>query len=168
MSSLLTLWQQVHKLSRKHPFSILLLLPPNPLFLIWMTNARYCQTQWPRELRRESAGSNPAGGINIFSFISVVSHAGRGLFVGLITRPEETYRVRCVWVWSLKPCKGGEGGGAWSGRSATGNKWQYYKNIKPRTTFVSILKLQQLLAILLPTENILYSTASGLTEPSQV
>jgi hypothetical protein len=24
----------------------------------------------------------------------------RGLWVGLITCPEESYRVRCVWVWS--------------------------------------------------------------------
>jgi len=23
-----------------------------------------------------------------------------GLFVGLITRPEESYRLWCVWVWS--------------------------------------------------------------------
>jgi hypothetical protein len=26
--------------------------------------------------------------------------SGRGLCVGLITRPEESYRVRRVWVWS--------------------------------------------------------------------
>jgi hypothetical protein len=26
--------------------------------------------------------------------------SGRGLCVGLITRPEESYRVWCVWVWS--------------------------------------------------------------------
>jgi len=25
---------------------------------------------------------------------------GRGLCIGLITRPEESYRVWCVWVWS--------------------------------------------------------------------
>jgi len=25
---------------------------------------------------------------------------GRGLFIALITRPEESYRVWCVWVWS--------------------------------------------------------------------
>jgi len=34
-----------------------------------------------------------------------VSSAGRvlssrGICVGLITRPEESYRVRCVWAWS--------------------------------------------------------------------
>jgi len=26
--------------------------------------------------------------------------SGRGLCVGLITRPEESYRVWCFWVWS--------------------------------------------------------------------
>jgi hypothetical protein len=26
--------------------------------------------------------------------------SGRGLCVGLVTRPEESYRVWCVWVWS--------------------------------------------------------------------
>jgi hypothetical protein len=26
--------------------------------------------------------------------------SGRGLYVGMITRPEESYRVWCVWVWS--------------------------------------------------------------------
>jgi hypothetical protein len=38
------------------------------------------------------AGSNPAGGM----VVCVLS--GRGLFVGLITRPEESYRV---WSWTL-------------------------------------------------------------------
>jgi hypothetical protein len=28
--------------------------------------------------------------------------SGRGLFVGPITRPEESYRVWCVWVWSWR------------------------------------------------------------------
>jgi len=33
---------------------------------------------------------------------------GRGLCVGLITRPEESYRVLCVqWVWSRSPVSGG-------------------------------------------------------------
>ena len=26
--------------------------------------------------------------------------SGRGLFFGLITRPEDSYRLLCVWVWS--------------------------------------------------------------------
>ena len=41
-----------------------------------------------------SVGSNPAGGMEV----CVLS--GRGLCVGLITRPEEYYRLWCVWVWS--------------------------------------------------------------------
>jgi hypothetical protein len=40
------------------------------------------------------AGSNPAGGM----VVCVLS--GRRLFLGLITRPEDFYRVWCVWVWS--------------------------------------------------------------------
>jgi hypothetical protein len=40
-------------------------------------------------------GSTPAGGIDsVYSECCVFS--GRGLFVGLITHPEESYRVWCV------------------------------------------------------------------------
>ena len=46
------------------------------------------------------AGSNPAGGHGCKSVVSVVCCAGRGLWVGLITCPEESYHVWCVWVWS--------------------------------------------------------------------
>jgi len=28
--------------------------------------------------------------------------SGRGLCDGLITRPEKSYRLRCVWVWSWR------------------------------------------------------------------
>jgi hypothetical protein len=28
--------------------------------------------------------------------------SGRSLFVGLVTRPEESYRMSCVWVWPLR------------------------------------------------------------------
>ena len=44
------------------------------------------------------AGSNLAGGTAVFCECCVLS--GRGLCVGLITRPEESYRVWLVWVWS--------------------------------------------------------------------
>jgi hypothetical protein len=44
------------------------------------------------------AGSNPAGSMSVCCECCVLS--GRGLCVGLITRPEESYRVWCVWVWS--------------------------------------------------------------------
>jgi hypothetical protein len=42
-------------------------------------------------------GSNPAGGMDVCRECCVL--AGRGLFAGLITRPEESYRVWGVWVW---------------------------------------------------------------------
>jgi hypothetical protein len=44
-------------------------------------------------------GSNPAGGMD-FCLLCVLS--GRGLCDGLITRPEESYRLWCVIVCDLK------------------------------------------------------------------
>jgi hypothetical protein len=44
----------------------------------------------------EIVGSNPAGGMDVCHLYSVCVLSGRGLCVGLITRPEESYRVRCV------------------------------------------------------------------------
>jgi hypothetical protein len=41
-------------------------------------------------------GSNPAGGMDVSCKCCMLS--GRGLCVGLITLPEESYRVRCVCV----------------------------------------------------------------------
>jgi len=43
------------------------------------------------------AGSNPAGGMGVCECCVL---SGRGLCDELITRPEESYRVWCVWVWS--------------------------------------------------------------------
>jgi hypothetical protein len=56
------------------------------------------------------AGSNPAGDMNVSCECCVLS--GRGLCVGLITRPEESYRVWCecdreTWTicfWILLLC----------------------------------------------------------------
>ena len=49
-------------------------------------------------------GSNPAGGRGALMSVSceccVLS--GRGLCVALITRPEESYRLRCVVVCDLE------------------------------------------------------------------
>jgi len=45
------------------------------------------------------ACSNTAWGIDVCGFEFCMS-SGRSLCVGLITRPEESYRVWCVWVWS--------------------------------------------------------------------
>ena len=60
--------------------------------------------RWPRCQGRRSAvarldeiaGSNPAGGLDVCCEYCVLS--GRNLWVGLITRPEESYRVWCVVV----------------------------------------------------------------------
>jgi hypothetical protein len=49
------------------------------------------------------AGSNPAEGMMSLSLVSVVCCAGC-LFDELITRPEESYRVLFVWVWSWSRC----------------------------------------------------------------
>jgi hypothetical protein len=65
------------------------------------------RSQWPRGLRRRSAaawllgsgGSNPAQGMDgcLLCLYAVLSCVGRGLCDGLITRPEEFYRVSvCV------------------------------------------------------------------------
>jgi hypothetical protein len=40
-------------------------------------------------------GSNPAGSMEVFSYERCVL-SGRGLCGGLITRLEESYRMRCV------------------------------------------------------------------------
>ena len=40
------------------------------------------------------AGSNPTGGMDVCCDCCVLS--GRGLCVGLITRPEDSYRLGCV------------------------------------------------------------------------
>ena len=49
----------------------------------------------------EIAGSNPAGGMDFCCECCVL--LGRGLCVGLITRPEESYQLWCAWVWSWIP-----------------------------------------------------------------
>ena len=59
------------------------------------------QSQWPRGLRRGSAAARLLG-----SRVLIPSWACeccalwcRGLCVGPIARLEESYRVRCVWLW---------------------------------------------------------------------
>ena len=48
----------------------------------------------------EIVGSNPAGGMDVCCECCVLS--GRGLCDGLITCPEEFYRLRCVVVCDLE------------------------------------------------------------------
>ena len=60
------------------------------------------RSYWPRGLRRGSAAARLLGlWVRILPEgmdCSVLS--GRGLFDGLITRPEESYLMWCVWMWS--------------------------------------------------------------------
>ena len=69
----------------------------------------HCRSQWPRGLRRRSAASRllrswvripPAAFKFVCCECCVLS--GRGLCDGLITRPEESYRLWCVAVCDLE------------------------------------------------------------------
>jgi hypothetical protein len=70
----------------------------------------YCRSQWPRGLRRGSAAARLLGlwvRIPPVTWMSVSCKccvlSGRGLCDGLVPRPEESYRLWCVWVWSWSP-----------------------------------------------------------------
>ena len=66
----------------------------------------YLQSHWPRDLRRCSAAASlmvfrvriPPGSMSVSSEWCMLS--GRGPYDGMITGPEEPYRMFCVWVWS--------------------------------------------------------------------
>jgi len=60
-------------------------------------------------------GSNPAECVDVYLLCCVLSGRGRGLCDGLITRPEESYRLWCVvvcdhescimrWPWPIEGC----------------------------------------------------------------
>jgi hypothetical protein len=68
-----------------------------------MTKGAACRSQWPRGLRRGSATVRLLGlwvRISSGAWMSVSCKccvlSSRGLCVGLITRPKESYRVWCV------------------------------------------------------------------------
>ena len=74
---------------------------------IHASKSPWCQSQWPRGLRRGSAAARllglwvripPEAWVSVSFECRVLS--GSSLCVGLITPPEESYRVWCVWVWS--------------------------------------------------------------------
>jgi len=85
---------------------------------VWLKNVRGAQiftklyerhrrSQWPRDLRNGSAASRLLGlwvRIPPGTWMSVCCEccvlSGRGLCVVVVARPEESYRVWCVWVWS--------------------------------------------------------------------
>jgi hypothetical protein len=68
-----------------------------------------CRSQWPNGLRRGSkllpcwdCWFESRRGHGCLSVVSVVCLSGRGLCDGLITRPEESYRLWCVLVCDLE------------------------------------------------------------------
>ena len=97
----------------------------------------YCRSQWPRGLRRRSAAARllrswvriPPGAW-MFVCCECCLLSGRGLCDGLITRPEESYRLWCVVVCDLEKTSKNEEAIArdWA-VSATGGK----KNPPPTT-----------------------------------
>ena len=70
---------------------------------------RWCRCQWPRGLRRRSATARllrlwfriPLG-VWMYVCCECCVLSGRGLCDGLITRPEESYRLWCVVVCDLE------------------------------------------------------------------
>ena len=46
-------------------------------------------------------------GVWMFVICECCMLSGRGLYLGLITRPKESNQVWCVWVWLRGPVKGG-------------------------------------------------------------
>jgi hypothetical protein len=107
---------------RKMPASIIdSELWDKPTFIIRGPTHCWCRSQWPRGIRRRSTAARPLrlwfritpGAWMFFCcWCSVLS--GRGLCDGLITRPEESYRLWRVdlcdletsWMRRLKPVTG--------------------------------------------------------------
>jgi hypothetical protein len=74
----------------------------------------FCLSQWPRGLQFGSAAARflglwvripPRARMSVSCECCMFS--GRGLSVGLITRPEESYRMWCVWVWCWRGLEDG-------------------------------------------------------------
>ena len=95
-----------------------------PFFGLVPINAFVCRSQWSRGLRRRSAAARLLRlwiRISPWSWVSVCCEccvlSGRGVCDGLITRPEESYRLWCDVVcdletsWMRRPGPLGGGGG---------------------------------------------------------
>ena len=91
--------------------TILNLWPNNRKYAHWLywRTVTVCRSQWQRGLRRRSAAARllglrvripPGAWMSVCCECCVLS--GRGLCEGLITRPEEFNRVRCVVVCDLE------------------------------------------------------------------
>ena len=97
----------------------------------------YVCGRWPAE----TAGSNPTGGMDICCECWVLS--GRGLCVGLITRPEESYRLWCVVVCDLETSKmrgTWPTGGCWAATPQEKIRWmKIYLRTSSLRSFCSLL-----------------------------
>jgi hypothetical protein len=91
----------------------------------WGTDSKLCRFWWPHGLRRGSAAARLLGlrvrippGAWMFVSCECCVLSGRGLCVGLIPRPEDSYSMWCVqWMCLRCPAKGGHNPD--SGRSST-------------------------------------------------
>jgi hypothetical protein len=86
------------------------------------------------------AGSNPARGMDIclLCLYVLLSCVGRGLCDGLITRPDESYRVsNCVWLRNLK---GGGQGPIWAVEPLM-DGWMDWENVLVITLTTGIMFL---------------------------
>jgi hypothetical protein len=69
-----------------------------PDYCSWLHPRQRCRAQGP--LACWDCGFESRWGHGCLSLVSVVCCVRSGPFVGLITRPEASYLMRCVWVWS--------------------------------------------------------------------
>jgi hypothetical protein len=113
-----------------------------------------CRSQWPRGLRRGSAAVRllglwvrilPGAWMSVSCECSVLS--GRGPCVGLITRPEESYRVWCVTQCDREASitrRPWPTGGCWAmGRNNIGlYSCNFFRNIKRLCTVRDITKFR--------------------------
>jgi hypothetical protein len=81
--------------------------PPKKTFKILFTYTVTSRARWPRGLRRGSVTARLLGlwfriprGACMSLWCECCMLSGSGLCIGLITHPEESYRLWCVWVWS--------------------------------------------------------------------
>ena len=74
----------------------------NAKSIFWCATGRSCRSKWPRVLRRRSTVARPLRlwvGIPPWAWLFICCVlSGRGLCDGLITRPEEAYRMWRVVV----------------------------------------------------------------------
>jgi hypothetical protein len=104
------------------------------LDIMWRYINIQCRSQWSRRLRRRSAATrllrswvriSPEAWMFVCCECCVLS--GRGLCDELITRPEESYRLWCVFVCDLET-SGMRRPWHALGRSATKKKWIFNKS----------------------------------------